>query len=70
VFSGLRASFVKRQTFKPLNRCAPFKPTSALRIQSFEYPLPAALKSILGFLDSEGSPLKSKNHLAMCRFKS
>ena len=35
VFSGLRASFVKRQAFKPLNRCAPFKP-----FKQFKYPLP------------------------------
>jgi hypothetical protein len=50
VFSGVRASFVKRQAFKPLNRCAPFKPfkpTSALRVQSSNTLNPAAVKSIL-----------------------
>src|SRR5262245_1956392 len=46
VFSGLSASFVKRQAFKPLNRCAPFKPfkpTSALRVQSSNTLYPAAV---------------------------
>jgi hypothetical protein len=69
VFSGVRASFCKRQAFKPFNRCAPFKPfkpTSALRVQSSNTRYPAAVKSMLDFLDSEGSALKSKNHLAMC----
>jgi hypothetical protein len=52
MFSGLRASFVKRQAFKPFNRCAPFKPfkpTSALRVQSSNTLYPAAVKSILDF---------------------
>src|SRR5215510_5325226 len=50
VFSGLRASFVRRWPFKPFNRCAPFKPfkpTSALRVQSSNTLYPAAVKSIL-----------------------
>jgi hypothetical protein len=73
VFSGLRASFVKRQAFKPLNRCAPFKPfkpTSALRVQSLNTHYPAAVKSILDFWIPTESALKSKNHLAMCSFES
>jgi len=48
-FSDLRASFVKKQAFKPLNRRAPFKPTSALRIQSSNTRYPAVVKSILDF---------------------
>jgi hypothetical protein len=71
VFSGLRASFVKRQTFKSLNRCAPFKqfkPTSGLRVQSSNTLYPAAVKSILDFLDSEGSALKSRSQFGMRSF--
>jgi hypothetical protein len=77
VFFGVRASFVKRQAFKPLNRCAPFKPTSALRVQSSNTRYPAVVKSILdpsallrtgfGFRANHRSNLK--NHLAMCRFE-
>jgi hypothetical protein len=52
VFSGVRASFVKRQAFKSFNRCAPFKPfkpTSDLRVQSSNNRYPAVVKSILDF---------------------
>src|SRR5215475_3142166 len=55
--SGVRASFVKRQAFKPLNRCAPFKPTSALRVQSSNTLYPAAVNRF--WIPTE-SPLKSK----------
>jgi hypothetical protein len=63
VFSGVRASFVKRQAFKPLNRCAPFKPfkpTSGLRVQSSNTRYPAAVKSIFdfGFRPNQRSNLK------------
>src|SRR5262249_45034524 len=59
-FLCLRASFVKRQAFKPLNRCAPFKPfkpTSALRLQSSNTLYPAAVNRF--WIPTE-SPLKSK----------
>jgi hypothetical protein len=63
LFSVLGASFVKRQAFKPLNRCAPFKPfkpTSALHVQSSNTLYPAAVKSILdfGFRPTQRSNLK------------
>jgi hypothetical protein len=65
VFSGLRASFVKRQAFKPLNRCAlfkPFKPTSALRVQSSNTLYPEAVKSVLdfGFRPNHRSDLRNQ----------
>jgi hypothetical protein len=68
VFSGLRASFVKRQAFKPLNRCAPFKPfkpTSALRVQSSNTLYPAAVKSILDFGFRPNHRSNPRNHFAM-----
>jgi hypothetical protein len=46
VFSGLRASFVRRWPLKPFNRFAPFKPfkpTSALSVQSSNTRYPAVL---------------------------
>jgi len=69
VFSGVRASFVKRQAFKPLNRCAPFKPfkpTSGLRVQSSNTRYLAAVKSILdfGFRPNQRSNLKITSRCA------
>jgi hypothetical protein len=69
VFSGVRASFVKRQAFKRFNRCAPFKPfkpTSALRVQSSNTLYPAAVKSILdfGFQPNQRSNLEISSRCA------
>ena len=88
-FLVLEPHLQKRQAFKPLNRCAPFKPTSALRVQ---VEIPATLRLLnrfwifdpsallracpesiegtgFGFWIPTESALKSKNHLAMCRFE-
>jgi hypothetical protein len=77
VFSDLRASFVKRQAFKPLNRCAEqqlvegFKP-----FKQFKYPLPCGCQINFGpfgvaqdrFWIPTNQRSNLKNHLAMCRF--
>jgi hypothetical protein len=71
VFSGVRASFVRRWPFKPFNRCAPFKPfkpTRALRVQSSNTRYPVVVKSILdfGFRPNQRSNLR--NQFAMRPF--
>jgi len=71
VFSGLRASFVKKQAFKPLNRCAPFKPfkpTSGFRVQSSNTRYPAAVKSIFDFGFRPNHRSNLRNQFTVQRF--
>jgi hypothetical protein len=67
-FLVLEPSFVRRWPFKPFNRCAPFKPfkpTTALRVQSSNTRYPAVVKSILDFGFRPNHHSNLRNHFAM-----